>query len=29
MAAISEDESDDGVFLGFKEEDREVVVEWR
>ncbi|XP_068719571.1 piggyBac transposable element-derived protein 4-like [Montipora capricornis] len=29
MAAMSEDESDDGVFLGFEEEDREAIAEWR
>lgn len=29
MAAMSEGESDDGAFLGFEEEDREAVVEWR
>ena len=29
MAATSKDESDDGVFLGFEEEDREAVAEWR
>lgn len=29
MAAMSEGESDDSAFLGFEEEDREAVVEWR
>lgn len=29
MAAMSEGESDDSAFLGFEEEDREAVAEWR